>query len=242
MAESSKHVRFASTQWSIVLRATGRTERDDSGALQALCQTYWYPLYAFARRRGNDAASAEDLTQAFFAELIQKNSLGTADPTRGRFRTFLLTLFRRFLTKQQQREATLKRGGGTSVISIDSAAVEQRYALEPADEWTPEALYERRWALQLLDLVMEQLKAEYVGKGQGEFFEVASAGIGQSRTKSDDASAQLAMSASAYRVALHRLRKRYREILHQEIARTLEDPADLESEIACLQNAIRGNS
>src|SRR5215813_1425775 len=162
--------RFATTHWSLVLAAGKRASADALAALAALCQTYWYPLYAYVRRQGHQPDDAQDLTQEFFARLLEKHYLQSADPERGRFRSFLLTTFKRFLSKERDRERTKRRGGGRKVLPLDFEAGERRYSLEPAHEATAERIYEQRWALTLLDRVFARLREEFDQAGKRKAF------------------------------------------------------------------------
>ena len=159
--------RFATTHWSIVRAAGDGVTPQAQEALAALCETYWYPLYAYLGRRGHDADAAQDLVQGFFAEILQKRALRTADPNRGRFRSFVLASLNHYVANERARASTLKRGGLTPPISIDLECGEKRYGLEPRDDFTPERMFERRWALTLLDLVLAKLRAEAVGAEKG---------------------------------------------------------------------------
>ena len=162
---------FATTHWSVVL-AAGRTEQAAAAAaLERLCQEYWFPVYAFVRRKGHDAHQAEDLTQGFFARLLEKNWLESADPNRGRFRTFLLTAVSRFLANEHDRDRALKRGGGERVLSFDAQDAEGRYLLEPVSDSTPEKIFEQQWASRILAVVLEKLRAEFDGGGRAGRFE-----------------------------------------------------------------------
>ena len=157
--------RFATTRWSVVLAAGADPSEQADRALAELCANYWYPLYAYVRRRGYEAEDARDLTQAFFAKLLEKKSLAAADPARGRFRSFLLTSMKNFLASEWRRQATLKRGGDEEVLSIDYEGAEHRYRVEPAHAFTPEAIYERRWALALLERAVDDVQKRYAGRG-----------------------------------------------------------------------------
>ena len=162
--------RFATTHWSLVV-AAGDMQRDDArAALAQLCETYWYPLYAYVRRRGFSAEDAQDLTQAFFARLLEKQKLHVADPERGKFRSFLLASMDHFLANERDRARTQKRGGGRAMLSLDLATGESRVSLEPATDLTPERLYERQWALALLEIVVQRLEAEYAAAGKAAHF------------------------------------------------------------------------
>ena len=217
---------------------------DARAALTTLCQSYWYPVYSFVRRRGYSADDGRDLTQEFFATLIEKDYLQAADRDRGRFRSFLLTAVKRFLSKQRERDGALKRGGGQKPMPLDFESGEERYRLEPSHDWTAERVFDRRWALTLLDRVVERLKAEYTERGKGALFERLKATL----TDPADApayaqiAAELQMSEGAVKVAAHRMRTRYREILKAEIAETLADPGETGEELQYLLQAIRGGS
>ena len=229
---------FATTRWTVVLQA-GRNESPEAGsALAELCRVYWYPLYAYVRRLGHDVHNAQDLTQGFFERLLQKNYLELADPRRGKFRWFLLTAFKCFLANEWDRSRTLKRGGGREIIPLDALTAEQRYALEPADTLTADQLYDRRWALDLLARVREQLRAEYAGKaGRFEEIERYLPG-GEAPPGYADTAAKLALSEEAVRQDVHRLRKRYGELLRAEIASTVAQPDEVDEEIGYLIDII----
>ena len=234
--------RFATTHWSVVLAAAHRGSRESEEALAALCETYWYPLYAYVRRRGHTANDARDLTQEFFAVLLEKGYLQAADRERGRFRSFLLTALKRFLAKERDRAKAQKRGGGRGLISLDVRAGEDRYALEPSHDWTPERVYERRWALTLLDEAMAQLRQRYAADKKPLVFERLKAfltGEGQG-TSYSEIGGELGMSEGAVKMAVHRLRQRYREVLRTEVAQTLADLQDVDEELKHLLAAVRG--
>jgi DNA-directed RNA polymerase specialized sigma24 family protein len=235
--------RFATTRWSIVLAAAREHGGPESGAaLATLCQTYWYPVYAYVRRRGYPASDAQDRTQAFFTALLEKDYVRLADRERGRFRTFLLTAVSRFLTRQRDRAAAKKRGGGYKLLSIDVATGEGRYAMEHADRWTPERLYERRWALTLLERVLTNLGKRYAEQGTGALFDslkVFLTDTGRMSTNAEFA-ANLGLTEGALKVAIHRLRRRYRDLLKREIADTVADSSDVADELEVLLSALRG--
>ncbi len=241
-AAGGHNARFATTRWSIVLAAGDRRSPDGDCALQALCRTYWYPLYAYARRRGHSAEEAADVTQEFFSRLLEKNFLQSADRSRGRFRSFLLTVFKRFLSSERDKQQALKRGGGLQHFSIDLQAGERQYSCEPSHDWTPEKLYERRWAMTLLQNVLSSLEREYRSKGQNRLFEVGKVYLTGSpgAPPYSVSAAELDMTESAVRVAVHRLRGRYRELLKQEVTQTIESPETVEEELRHLRAAIRG--
>jgi RNA polymerase sigma-70 factor (ECF subfamily) len=233
--------RFATTQWSLVVAAGDRRRPEADDALATLCERYWYPVYAFVRRRGYKAPDAQDLTQEFFATLLEKEYLGAADRERGRFRTFLLTAVSRFLSKQAERARAQKRGGGRKPLSIDPADAEARYRLEPADRCTPELLFERRWAFMLLDRAIERLAADYARKGKSKLFESLRPHLiaGDGEPDHRDRAAELQMTAGALKVALHRLRRRFAQTLKDEIAATVAGPDEIEDEINRLLAAVR---
>jgi RNA polymerase sigma-70 factor (ECF subfamily) len=227
---------FATTRWSVVLAAGETASPGSREALAKLCETYWYPLYAFARRWGHTADEAQDLTQEFFARLLEKHYLGDVRPERGRFRSFLLASLKHFLLNERDRVLAQKRGGGHALISLEIDTAEGRYRLEPPDKSTPETIYERRWALTLLDRVLARLRDEYAGSGRERVFESLSGFLtGQSWTpKYADIGAALDMTEGAVKVAVHRLRRRFGELLRDEIADTVAEPDDIEDEIRYL--------
>lgn len=227
-----------------MLAAADRGSPASHDAMQTLCQTYWYPLYAFARRSGHASEDAADRTQQFFLMLLSQDFLDRADQRRGRFRSFLLTVFKRFLLNQTEYAQAHKRGGDVTHFSIDAARGEHRYAFEPSDDWTPEAIYERRWALTVLDQAMERLEAEFRDRGRIEFFELCRSHLsgGQQAIPYSEMAGRLKMSEAAVRVAVHRLRTRYRELLAEEIAATLDSNESIVDELNCLQQAILGKT
>jgi len=236
MASSQGSGHFATTHWSMVLAAGQRASPEAEAALAELCQRYWYPLYVYVRRRVGDLHQARDLTQEFFARLLEKRSLARADPERGRFRSFLLTALQHFLTNEWHKGQAQKRGGGRRVLPFDFEAKDSTARHEPAHQWTPERLYERQWALTLLDRVLTELRVEYDTAGKARLFEQLKDFLG-GETKTSTyaaAAAALDMSEGALRVAAHRLRKRYRELLRHEVAQTVADDADIEDEIRAL--------
>jgi RNA polymerase sigma factor (sigma-70 family) len=232
---TAAHDRFLTTQWSVVLAAGGKSSRESAEALATLCELYWYPLYAFVRRRGYDADAAQDLTQAFFARVIEKAYLRDATPTRGRFRSFLLGSLKHFLANEWDHARALKRGGGVTMVPIDVelGAGEARYRLEPPDDDTPERVFERRWALALLERVVARLREEYDNAGKADQFDALKFVL--TGDPADETYAQLGermkMSEGAVKVSVHRLRKRMRALLQEEIARTVADPREVDDEI-----------
>lgn len=229
---SSRHEWFVTTRWSVVLRAGRGDSSGARAALQTLCQTYWYPLYAFVRRLGHSAPDAEDLVQGFFERCLEKNYLGAADEAKGRFRSFLLLALKRFLANEWDRARTRKRGGGQPLVALDGLSPEQRYALEPANEASPDKLFERRWALTLLEQALARLRAEQVAAGRRAVFEalkdcLAAGGRGLQYA---ELGKRLGMNEGAVKAAAHRLRQRYRELLEEEIAQTVSSPEEIREE------------
>lgn len=226
----------------MVVAAGRRSSPASKAALADLCQRYWYPLYVYVRRRVADLDEARDLTQDFFARLLEKNTLALADPQRGRFRSFLLTALKHFLINEWEKNRAQKRGGGRKVLAIDFDAKDQQWALEPAHAWTPERLYERQWALTLLDEVLAKLRREFQIAGKTRLFEqLKSFLVGDSaKTSHADAAERLGMTEGAVKVAAHRLRKRYRELLRHEVAQTVSDDKEVEDEIRALFRSLAG--
>jgi RNA polymerase sigma-70 factor (ECF subfamily) len=239
-AISPHRAHFATTQWSIVLSASDRSSPRFAQALADLCGTYWYPLYAFIRRQGRSADEAEDLTQAFFAALLEKEFLAATAPEKGRFRTFLLLCVKRFLANERDYRLAQKRGGGRPLVPIHRDEAESRYSSEPAVNETPERIFERRWALALLERVLARLEEEYCQSGKASLFArlkvclVADA----APDRHSAVAADLGLTAGAVKVAVHRLRRRYVELLRSEVARTLEHTGDVEEEIRALFRAL----
>jgi RNA polymerase sigma-70 factor (ECF subfamily) len=226
---------FVTTHWSVVLSARDKNSAGSDQALEELCRTYWYPLYAYVRRLGHSPADAEDLTQEFFSRLLRKDYLRLVTPERGRFRTFLLVALKRFLANEWDRLRAQKRGGGQRLASLDQAA-EERYKIEPTDGLTPEKIYERRWAMTLLEQVLARLEQEFVAARKGEEFECLKACLTRDRDRIPyaEAAARLQISQGAARIAVHRLRKRFRELFRQEIAQTVAGPEEIDEEVGHL--------
>jgi RNA polymerase sigma-70 factor (ECF subfamily) len=227
---------FATTHWSLVLAAGDRESPQAEEALATLCRAYWFPLYAYVRRQGFSPEQAEDLTQEFFARLLEKEFLRTVDREKGRFRAYLMACLRHFLANERNRPRAQKRGGNRQILSLDFPAAEMRYGLEPAHELTPERLYERQWALALLDQVLNRLQDESVRAGHGRLFEALKVFLtGESPALShEERAAALGLSVGAVKVAVHRLRRRYRELLREEIGRLVGDPSEIDEEIRAL--------
>ncbi|MEW6304816.1 MAG: sigma-70 family RNA polymerase sigma factor [Verrucomicrobiota bacterium] len=231
---------FATTHWSVVLSAGDETSPKSAEALEKLCASYWYPLYAFARMRGYPPHDAQDHTQEFFAHLLERNSLHRADPQKGRFRSFLLASFKHFLANEWDRAHAQKRGGHVAFISLDAQSAEARFALEPISDLTPETLYHQRWALTVLDRAFNALRIECAHNGKSALFEELKPFLSSEANAGDytSAAAHLNMSPNAIGVAVHRLRQRYRELVRAEIAQTVTTPADLDSEMNHLFAAL----
>ncbi|MHC1765868.1 MAG: RNA polymerase sigma factor [Verrucomicrobiia bacterium] len=224
---------FATTHWSVVLAAGHPDSPQAAVALETLCRTYWYPLYAYIRRRGYGPEDAQDLTQDFFALLLKENYPGQANPARGKFRSFLLLTLNHFLSDAHARAATRKRGGGQTVISLDAKVPEDRYRVEPADEVDPERAFERRWARTILDNALARLQAEFLSDGKGEEYEVLKAfEPGEQKPMSyAEAAGRLGVSESAVKSMIYRLRQRHRELVRDEIAHTVTTAAEIDEEL-----------
>jgi RNA polymerase sigma-70 factor (ECF subfamily) len=240
MAEPPSAARFPTTHWGRVLSAGDPNAPGAREALAELCAGYWYPLYAFVRREGNGPDAAADLVQGLFVALLERHALAAADARRGRFRTFLLAACRNHLADRREHDRAQKRGGGRIAISIDSGEAEGRYRAEPADSLTPERIFERTWALALLERVLSRLRHEYEANGQGPLFadlEPTLTGGPGARPYAAIAAAA-SMTEGAVQVAAHRLRRRYRELVRAEIAAIVDDPAEIEDEIRSLFAAL----
>jgi RNA polymerase sigma factor (sigma-70 family) len=225
---------FPTTRWTLVVAAGDSHRKEARSALVYLCENYWYPLYAYLRRRGYPAHRAQDLTQEFFIRVLEGRYLDRADPEKGRFRSFILTSLKFFVADEEDRDRAQKRGGGT-VEPLEFPSGEQRYQREPAHDETPERIFERRWALTVLDRVVERLREEFVQHGRPEHFERLKVFLlGQSDAPYAALAGEMNTSEGSLKVAIHRLRKRYRELFRQEIADTVADPAEVESELRFL--------
>ena len=230
---------FPTTLWTVVLHA-GRDEASQAqAALAQLCQEYWYPLYSFVRRRGYSPHEAEDLTQSFFAQLLEKRGLQRVDPELGRFRTFLLASLKNFLANDWDKAHARKRGGGQTITSLNAESAESRYQLEPSHAMTPERHFERQWAMTLLDQVLDALRTEYHAEGKGDLFAELKAVIIGPTAGYAAIAARLRRSEGAIKVAVHRLRQRYRELMRARIAATVGEE-DVEDELRHLV-AVLGN-
>jgi len=224
---------FATTHWSIVSAASDLSAASSEAALAQLCRTYWYPLYAFIRRKGHSPHDAQDLTQAFFARLLEKNYVAQADRERGRFRTYLLAALTHFLADEWDKMRRQKRGGGRENISFDAASAEERYRLEPIDQLDAAKLYERRWVTTLFDKVLARLEQEFRDSGKGGLFDGLKGSLLAEETglSYSQLGAQLGMKEDAVKQAVHRMRRRYRELFREEIAQTVAGPGEVEDEL-----------
>lgn len=239
-AEPPQPSAFVTTHWTVVV-AAGRSDTAQAhAALEKLCQSYWFPLYAYVRRRGHSVEDAQDLTQEFFARVLEHQWLARADHAKGRFRTFLLTAMERFLANEWDKARRLKRGGGRACVSLQLDTAETRYGVEPTDDRTPEQAFEYRWALTLLEGVMERLEAEFCAEGQAELFAALKPClVGDCAAQPYvELAAALGMNEGAVKVAVHRLRQRYRELLRAEIANTVASSADVDAEMRHLFNVL----
>src|SRR5438128_6719908 len=229
------------TRCTLLVAAAYPNRKETRSALVSLCENYWYPLYAYLRRRGYPADNAQDLTQEFFIRVLEGRYLDRADPEKGRFRSFILTSLKFFVADEQDRDRAQKRGGG-KLEPLEFSSGEQRYQREPAHDETPERIFERRWALTVLDRVMERLRSEFVQHGRPERFERLKVFLlGHSDAPYAALAREMKTSEGALKVAIHRLRKRYPERLRQEIADTVADPAEVESELRFLAAVLTGN-
>ena len=225
---------FATTEWSLVLAASDRGDAKSVRALEKLCHAYWPPLYAYVRRRVNDIHEAQDLTQAFFERLLEKNYLAQADPERGLFRAFLITAFKHFLSKEWDKARTQKRGGGRAAFSLDFASQDSSWS-ELSETLTAERLYQRQWAITLLNRVINRLQREMERKGKGQQFQGLKEFLGGADgTSYANAAVELGISEPAARMAASRMRGRYRELLRDEIAQTVSSQEDVDNEVELL--------
>ena len=228
---------FVTTRWSLVLEA-GRDAASSEAALGQLCAAYWYPIYHFVRRQGRSTHDAQDLTQEFFARLLTRNWIAQADQSRGRFRSFLLVVLKRFLAGEWERAQAQKRGADRLHLPLDDA--ESRFLSTPASHGTPEETFDKHWALTLLDRALRELRAEYEGDGRGAVFETLKGcltTVPEARPHADLAAA-LGLSEGAVKVAIHRLRGRYREKLRAEIAQTVASPSEVDGEMRHLVRVL----
>jgi RNA polymerase sigma factor (sigma-70 family) len=225
-------VAFATTHWSVVLAAQGEST-EARAALEKLCRTYWWPLYGFVRREGYKPEEAQDLTQAFFARLLERKDLETVRQERGRLRSYLLASLKNFLSKARDRELTVKRGEGRPLVSLEDLLARERTDQEPAHKLSPDRIYERRWALTLLEQVLTRLRAEYEAAGKLPLFDRLKELLARESGQPSQAeiAVKMQMTENAVKQAFHRLRHRYRQLLHEEIAHTVAAPDDVEDEL-----------
>jgi RNA polymerase sigma-70 factor (ECF subfamily) len=231
---------FHSTSWTLIKAAADNPTTDSRLALASLCQTYWHPVYAFIRRKGHDQEQAQDLTQSFFALLLEKNYLADADRQRGKFRSFLLTSVRHFLANEWDRKKTQKRGGGHAAVSIDLVEAERWYVPALVDETTPESLFEHRWALSLLEHVMTRLRAEFAAAGKAGQFEKLAIFLDSDSedARYNELADSMGLSPGALRMLVYRMRRRYRRLLREEIAQTVSTPEETDEEIHFLLSTL----
>lgn len=231
---------FATTRWSVVAAAGADSTPEGRAALESLCAAYWDPLYTFARRSGADREEAQDLVQGFLTELIEKDRIRQADRDRGRFRTFLLAAFRHHWSHERERARAAKRGGGRAPLPLDFDSGEDRYLREPADDRTPERLFDRHWALAVLDATIAQLRDEHDRAGRLDLFDALRPTItaGATEARWAEVGERLGMTEGAVKVAAHRLRRRYREVLREIIAETVAAPSDVDDEIRHLMASL----
>ncbi|MBV9998903.1 MAG: sigma-70 family RNA polymerase sigma factor [Verrucomicrobia bacterium] len=234
--------RFCTTRWSAILVAAQSQLPGSQAALSELCRLYWYPLYAFARRRGSAPHDAQDLTQGFFLHLLEHRALKHVQPLKGKFRSFLLASFQNFLADEIDRARCLKRGGNREFVFLDAEDGEKRYGLEPRDHLTAEKIFEARWAMTLLTRAVERLRDDYVARGEQSKFEVLKVFVGVEEGKGppsyEEIAKLLGVRIGAAKTLIHRFRKQYAAFLRQEVALTVTDPAEIEDEIRALCDAL----
>ena len=233
---------FVTTRWTVVLSAGRKSSPQSDRALGELCQTYWYPLYAYVRRRGHSKEDAEDLVQAFFEKFLEKNYLEGLSAERGKFRAFLLASLKHFLANEWDKSQRQKRGGGIAPLSLDWQSADERFHLDPPDPSSPDKTFDREWALALLERVITRLRDECAHEGKAKLFEQAKGYlmVGEQAIPYAHAAQALGVDEGTVRVAVHRLRGRYRALLRDEIAQTLDDPAQVTEELRSLQAALAG--
>jgi RNA polymerase sigma-70 factor (ECF subfamily) len=232
---------MATTQWSQVLAARDGSDTEARAALESLCGTYWEPLYAFVRHQGSSPDEAGDLTQAYFAELLEKDFLSAVDPGKGRFRSFLLASMKNFLSHERERASAQKRGGGRRILSLDVEGAEQRYGVQPTAEMSPDEAFEYRWAVTMLNRALERLQQDSSASGRAEQFEVLRQYLTSTaeETPYREAASRLRMSEGAVKMAVSRLRARLGQCLRAEVADTVADPSEIDDEVRQLLQALR---
>jgi RNA polymerase sigma factor (sigma-70 family) len=241
-SRSGDPAQFRTTRWSVILAAAESRLPGSQEALTELCQYYWYPLYAFARRRGYGPHDAQDLTQGFFLHLLEHSALKHVDPLKGKFRSFILASFRNFLADEADRARSLKRGGNREFVHLDAEDAENRYRLEPVDHLTAEKIFDARWAMILLTRAVDRLREEWTAAGETSRFEVLRAfvgiDIGKAPPSYEEVAESLGISPGAAKTTIHRFRKQYAGILREEIGRTVSDPGEIDDEIRALCDAL----
>jgi len=233
---------FATTHWNLVLAAASTSDPSSRSAMESLCRAYWYPLYAFVRRQGNDPHQAKDLTQAFFERFLEREFFRGVDRSKGRFRSFLLACLRHFLADERDRMRALKRGAGQALVPLDDAVAEGRYVAIADTALQPDQVYEREWLYAVLDRARERLRGEYAATGKGSLFDCLSCqrGTAEAGLTYAELGYRLGKTEKAIRLEAYRLRQRYHQLVREEIAQTVSDPAELEEEIRYLLGVIRG--
>lgn len=231
---------FATTRWTLVLAAGDAGAAEGREALEQLCRAYWFPLYAYIRRRGHDAHAAEDLTQGFFARLLERNDLARLTREGGKFRSFLLTTLNHFLANEHERNQALKRGGGRPLLSLDDDSAEDRYLREPAHAESPDRLYERQWALALMEGAFMRLEAEQASTGKAATFAALRPFLSREPDPGEYAplAARLELAPGTLAVQVHRLRERYRQLVRAAVADTVDNPLDVDAEMRHLRAAL----
>jgi RNA polymerase sigma factor (sigma-70 family) len=231
---------FPHTRWSVVLAATRKGSSESAAALDAVCRAYWQPLYAYARRCGQSPHDAQDLTQEFFCRLLEKRWLDSANREKGKLRTFLIVALKNYMSNEWRRASSQRRGGGQTHIQFDTAFAENHYAAESSSNLAPDETFDRQWAMTLLNLTVERLRAEFVAAGKPADFDALKDCLMAARGTIDyaDLAARLGLNEGAARVAAHRLRKRFREIFREEISQTLADGAELDAELRHLAGVL----
>jgi RNA polymerase sigma factor (sigma-70 family) len=231
---------FATTLWSVVLQASAAETTAAGNALQYLCEAYWYPLYGYVRRQGHGPEDAEDLTQEFFARMLERKYLRLADQKRGRFRTFLLTSLKHFLINEWTKANRAKRGGGNKVLSLDAEQTETRFLAEAADGRSPDKAFDRRWAMIVLDRALNRIEREFVSDGRAALFTHLKSSLSGEETESSyaDIARQVGMSKENVKMTAHRLRRRYHDLLREEIGRTVDTASAIDAEMQDLMAAL----
>lgn len=231
---------FATTHWSVILAAGENENLRSAQALETLCRVYWFPLYAYVRRQGQTEHDAQDLTQAFFARFLEKGTIRLADRERGRFRSFILTSLKHFLVNEWEKGRTARRGGGQPGLALDAENAEALYLAEVTDQMSPDRLFEKRWAVALVENVLDQLRAEYSAAGKLALFDALKGHVwGDGGEAYAEVAARLNTTEGALRIGAHRLRERFRELLRKEVAHTVASAAEIDGELRHLISVLR---